>query len=261
MQKTWITFTEVVELLGLVRRTAERRVALFRKRNPELHSAICRSDGNKNLYLYPDIAHYIGKDPRLVGRELTADEILEKVLVEDDFKVIEPQPDVEKNPIWDGFNSRDMNAKESEYYESITSSKDRDNFKRALEVLDLYLCTSNTIELACRSKGITARTFSRWSKKMSYLSELYSKVKTQKKQWDNDELRDLHVLNLMKIAEGYDVELKTIYFRIKEDSDGILKREPYKLTISTKHVPANPRASIFWLRNKLPEEFPYGISQ
>ena len=55
MESKWITFNEVVEVTGLNKRTAERRLKLFRERHAELYSLISKAIGRKKFYLDPSI--------------------------------------------------------------------------------------------------------------------------------------------------------------------------------------------------------------
>ena len=153
---------------------------------------------------------------------------------------------------------QEMSEQEFQQYDLLKTQKEKKQFKLGLEIIYDYCFSPLTIEQACNSKGITARTFQRWVKKMSFLSDFYFRSKSLKKQIDNDHIEENLKLEVLRMASGYNIELPTIYYNIIEDSRGVLHRIPYKMIVRTKHVRKNVRAAIFWLRNHCPDEYPYG---
>ena len=292
MEPKWITFNEVLELTGLNRRTTERRLKLFRERHPELYSLISKAIGRKKFYLDPSITFYLSQDPRKLGREKTDYEIIQELLSNEKHFIREPRTeflrDLPTKKDKDGdvtyisqFHNDDnrddkqainldprikdilekpeeMTKEECSFYQSIKTKKERKQFKLGLEIIYSYCFSTLTIEQACKAHGITARTFQRWVKKMSFLSDFYLESKLIKKKEEDEHIQESLEYEILRMSSGYNVELPTIYYDIIQDMRGVLHRIPYRMIVKTKHIRKNVRAAIFWLRNHCPDEYPYG---
>ena len=93
-----------------------------------------------------------------------------------------------------------------------------------------------TDEQIAHNMGISTRTLYRWKKKSCQICQALKKGK---------EVADREVENaLFKRAVGYDyTETRT------EEKNGVITKK----TITTKHIPGDTTAMIFWLKNRKPE--------
>jgi len=110
-----------------------------------------------------------------------------------------------------------------------------------LLLLETWARDGLTDEQIAKNVGIAPKTLYRWKNKYSQISQSLKKGK---------EIIDYEAENaLLKRAIGYEVEEVKTY--IEDTSSGKKK----KVEKTTKHIPADVTACIFWLKNRKPKEW------
>ena len=105
-----------------------------------------------------------------------------------------------------------------------------------------------TDEQMCQNMGISKDTFYRWKSTYSAFSDALKKGKAPV---------DIQVENaLLKRALGYEYE-ETVTEIVEED-DGSKKKHIKK---TTRHIPPDTTAQIFWLKNRRPDKWRDRIEQ
>lgn len=98
-----------------------------------------------------------------------------------------------------------------------------------------------------KNLGIAESTFWEYSTKYAEFSSRLAKGR---------EVVDTEVENaFLKRITGYNAEEVRREYAIETDEDGnqikVLKRE----VVQTKHIPGDPRAAEFWLKNRMPDKY------
>ena len=107
-----------------------------------------------------------------------------------------------------------------------------------LTLLEGWARDGLTDDQIAKNCGVSRSTLSQWKISFSDISDALKKGK---------EIVDYEVENaLLKRALGYEVEETK-----KEDSD----KDGYKSITTKRHIPADPTAAIFWLKNRRPDKW------
>lgn len=107
-----------------------------------------------------------------------------------------------------------------------------------LTLLEGWARDGLTDEQIAKKLRVSRKTLYEWIKKYSDISDALKKGK---------EVVDYEVESaLLKRALGYEVEETK-----EEDSD----RDGYKSITTKRHIPADPTAAIFWLKNRRPDKW------
>lgn len=142
--------------------------------------------------------------------------------------------------------SKKENKKKKKYTGKKRGRKDKWeqlDMKSKLPLITYWAMNGKTEKSMAESLGVSVALFERWKNEKLELLEALK---------EGREVVDATVVNsLLKKARGYSVEEEELEeFR---DDDGDLVNSKRKSKI--KHVPASDTAMIFWLKNRLPDEF------
>ncbi len=107
-----------------------------------------------------------------------------------------------------------------------------------LTLLEGWARDGLTDDQIAKNCGVSRSTLAQWKISFPDISDALKKGK---------EIVDYEVENaLLKRALGYDVEETK-----EEDSD----KDGYKSITTKRHIPADPTAAIFWLKNRRPDKW------
>ncbi|MEP1035512.1 hypothetical protein [Ekhidna sp.] len=252
----WITFKEAYQKAGVHKTTAERRLKALRERQPELYNVLVDDSVSPRLVHDPRFVEFI----KLPLPKVNKKKKVKSKTVTKKQKRIKPRKVTKETKdkiedIWQEPVNYTMDEETQKLYGSLRTEAERIKFENAVKILELYVYSPLTLNQCCQQFGGDRHKFRRWCKEIEPIEHLYQRAKATRKREQFDEEVEIHLQNIRTCAEGYSETLKTKEYYIHVDIKGNEIRIPIKEKEATKHVSRNVRASIFWLTNKLPDEF------
>ena len=129
----------------------------------------------------------------------------------------------------------------------IAKSKYESHVLPKLDLVEKWARDGLGTKQIAKNLGIAESTFWEYSTKYAEFSSRLAKGR---------EVVDTEVENaFLKRITGYNAEEVRREYAIETDEDGnqikVLKRE----VVQTKHIPGDPRAAEFWLKNRMPDKY------
>lgn len=115
----------------------------------------------------------------------------------------------------------------------------------------LYATGKWTFESCCKSQGISDRTFNRWIKDVSELSDIFKEYKEMLVDVKKTDLKEIALRGLKKIIQERTVTTKRTVIKIGEDGTA----RPSEVITAEINIQPNVAAVIFVLTNLDPENW------
>lgn len=225
----FVTIEDFVTLVGKSRRTIDRRIQAYAKKNPKRFAKLMKKEGARVFY-----------DPRLVEEIGMRADIMRKIASELDG---EPADDLER---------------ESDIV--ITNVKpvdrgDKDEYRLFRSVLTDFRTGIYTLIEACENHLLAPGTFLSWIDARPSYKDLYDECYSAHKVAFAITLREAAKKGLRDVITGYDKKLETVTYDAKMSPTGQEILIVKERRVQTKHVMPNVTAMAFALTNRDPDEW------